>query len=124
MSSASRVKYREEYVKRASGFYVSIFLLALLFSLVPGRQAANSGDPQHELFLPLLEEQLPPIIPATTNILSDATTQYLTSVSGNGSVFTFSQMTAALQGLQAGDVMVSGDTNNEIDVFVRETGVY
>ncbi len=50
-------------------------------------------------------EEEPPVIPDTTEILPDSTTQYLESISGDGT-YTFSQSTPELEALDPGDIMV------------------
>ena len=50
----------------------------------------------------------PPVIPDTTEVLTDTTTQFLSSVSGDGAVFTFTQSTPPLDGLTSGEVIVGG----------------
>jgi YVTN family beta-propeller protein len=47
-------------------------------------------------------------VPETTEVLTDATTQRLASVSPDGVVFTFTTMTPELAALDPGDVMVGG----------------
>jgi hypothetical protein len=55
-----------------------------------------------------LSNELEPIVPETTEVLTDATTHYLASVSPDGVVFTFASMTPELAALDPGDVMVGG----------------
>jgi hypothetical protein len=62
------------------------------------------------VFLPIVRSDLQPIIPETTQVLTEATTQYLSSVSNDGVTFTFSQSTPELAALDIGDVMV-GDVS-------------
>ncbi len=50
-----------------------------------------------------------PIIPETTNILSEATTQYLTAVSQSG-VYTFTQGTSEIDAISVGEIIV-GEPN-------------
>jgi hypothetical protein len=52
-------------------------------------------------------ETLAPIIPETTKVIPSTTSQYLSSVSGDGTVYTFSQMTQELSELAPGQIMVS-----------------
>lgn len=65
---------------------------------------------QSTVYLPLVTQDyisLPPVIPETTHVLTETTTQYLSSVSADGAVFTFTQTTPALEALAPGDVIVS-----------------
>ena len=66
-------------------------LAALTLALLPGLAAAGQSGQ----------------IPATTKVLSSASTIYLT-IAPDQSVFTFSQMTSELERLAPGDVIVSG----------------
>jgi hypothetical protein len=54
---------------------------------------AGQND-DNKVYLPFMQHALTPIIPETTVVLTEDTTQYLESVSPDGSVYTFSQMTA------------------------------
>lgn len=63
---------------------------------------------------------LPPIIPPTTNVLTDDTTQYLSSVSTDGATFTFSQTTDQLNALAAGEVMVGDPSDAAPYGFLRK----
>jgi hypothetical protein len=90
-----------------------IVALASLFALVlPTISTATGSGPvmpslgpadgvyDEFVYLPLVgrntSSSLPPIIPDTTNVLDAATGQHLTSVSADGSTFTFDQSTPAL----------------------------
>lgn len=91
-----------------------LFLLALILptfslfhSISPGNAAPDVPAAGNALFLPMMVTNLPPIIPDTTEVLTDETTQHLLSVSENGDIFTFGQMTPELEALNVGDVMVS-----------------
>jgi formylglycine-generating enzyme required for sulfatase activity len=63
---------------------------------------------------------LPPIIPDTTVMFDQITTQSLVSVSGNGSILTFSQMTSQLSNLTSGDVIVGEPNTKTPDGFLRK----
>lgn len=73
---------------------------------------AQSGDTGgNNIFLPLIMKDsgsLLPIIPETTKVLQDTTTQQLTSISLDGNTYTFSSMTSDLQALKPGDVITGG----------------
>jgi formylglycine-generating enzyme required for sulfatase activity len=60
-----------------------------------------------------------PVIPDTTEVLPPETTQYLTSISGDGAVYTFTQSTPELAALAPGDIMVSDVTANAPYGFLR-----
>ena len=64
-------------------------------------------------------QNVPPIIPETTNVLSDSTTQYLSEVSSSG-VFTFTQGTPELNALAPGEVIVGEPTTAAPDGFLRQ----
>ena len=79
------------------------------------------GHPYQALF-PLItrdDTEVPPVIPNTTKVLPEATTQYLTSISSDGAIFTFSQATPALLALAPGDIMVGDVAENAPDGFLR-----
>lgn len=60
------------------------------------------------------------VIYDTTEILSPATTQYLTGISGNGTTFTFSRTTPELAALAAGDLMVGDVARAAPNGFLRK----
>lgn len=73
-------------------------------------------------YLPLISISnggLPPIVPDTTNPLSDQTTQHLTAISPDGSVFTFAQMTPELAAVAPGEIIVAGPSDTAPDGFLR-----
>jgi hypothetical protein len=61
-----------------------------------------------------------PVIPDTTEVLPGSTTQHLTSISGDGSTFTFSQSTPELNELAPGDVIVGDVSANAPTGFLRK----
>ena len=68
---------------------------------------------QSPAYLPLILSnygELPPIILETTEVLTDQTTSQISSISEDGSIFTFSAMTSELESVDIGDVIV-GDTS-------------
>ena len=85
----------------------------------PGGKGA---DQPHRLFFPMVrsENELPLVIPDTTEILPPDTTQHLAEVSPDLSTYTFDQTTPALDELQTGDVMVSGVAANAPEGFLRK----
>lgn len=86
-------------------------LVALLFVTLlshDSEKARASSDSDSFVYLPLVTNPLPAIIPDTTGVLSEETTEHLMSVSEDLSVFTFNQMTPELASVGVGDVIVSG----------------
>ena len=75
------------------------------------------------LYLPLITRDsalLPPIIPPTTNPLPPETTQQLTTVSPDGTTYTFAAMTPALAAIAPGEIMVAGPRAPRPMVFCGE----
>ncbi len=64
-------------------------------------------------------EDVRPIIPETTKVLTESTTQYLGSVSSGG-VYTFTQSTPELEALEPGDIMVGTPCDAAPDGFLRK----
>ena len=67
-----------------------------------GAGATSSTSVSSTLYFPFVAggvPPLPPIIPPTTKPLTTDTIQYLSSISSDGSVFTFTQTTPQLSGL-------------------------
>ena len=87
---------------------------------------ASSGMPEellgnHTTFLPLvIGGNVTPIIPDTTNILSEDTTDHLTSISQDGGTFTFAESTPELEALAAGEIMVSEISDVAPNGFLRK----
>jgi len=74
-------------------------------------------------FLPLVvssAKNVVPVIPETTDVLPETTTQHLVSVSGDGTEFTFDQSAPELEALDPGDVMVGDATENAPYGFLRK----
>ena len=82
--------------------------------------AAKSGP--FSTYLPLVVSSVSvlPVIPVTTNVLTQTTTQYLSAISGNGAVFTFTQSTPALSALAPGEVIVGDVSTNAPYGFLRK----
>ena len=78
-----------------------------------GASISSSPLITSSVYLPMVlrdaQPPLPPIIPPTTKPLTTDTTQYLSSVSGDGVTFTFSQTTSQLNALAAGNVIVGDE---------------
>ena len=84
------------------------------------RVAANSPN---TIYLPLVLSSAlsaPTVIPDTTEVLTETITQYLSEISSDGAVFTFTQSTSGLNALAPGDVMVSDATTNAPNGFLRK----
>lgn len=85
-------------------------------------RAAAQASP-NTVYLPLVlssASSVPVEIPDTTEVLTETTTQYLSEISSDGAVFTFTQSTSDLNALAPGDVMVSDATANAPNGFLRE----
>ena len=76
-------------------------------------------------YLPLVEKGfLQTIIPDTTKVLGDDSSQDLSSISTDGTVYNFSGSTPDLQNLQVGDIMIGDTSSTAPDGFLRQvTGI-
>lgn len=75
------------------------------------------------VYLPLVvssASSVPTVIPDTTEVLTETTTQYLSEISGDVAVFTFTQSTPALDALAPGEVIVGDATANAPYGFLRQ----
>ena len=72
-----------------------------------GYEAHTKTANNSTVYLPAIANDLTPIIPETTKVLPETTTQYLSSISDDGSEFTFSQTTPEVAALEEGDVIVA-----------------
>lgn len=80
-------------------------------------------DSPNTVYLPLVTSSassMPVVIPETTKVLPETTTQLLSEISGDGTVFTFTQSTPHLHALETGDVIVGGATANAPNGFLRK----
>ena len=92
-----------------------IINLIIIFSmLIPAGGLASvnlRSDEATDVFLPLIQKNAggdpEPIIPDTTKVLTEDTTQHLVSISTDGAIFTFDQTTIELDKLESGDIIVS-----------------
>ncbi|MCP4360384.1 MAG: SUMF1/EgtB/PvdO family nonheme iron enzyme, partial [Chloroflexi bacterium] len=112
-------------IPRFANLLISIVALfaAVLSITSSGRltpPAAAKNQAANDLFLPFISSSLTPIIPDTTEVLTDDTTQHLVSVSGDGATFTFSQSTPELAALDPGDVMVGDISSTAPYGFLRQ----
>jgi hypothetical protein len=84
---------------------------------------AGTGSLPNATFLPLAVSgatSVTPVIPDTTEVLPPETTQYLSSISGDGAVYTFTQSTPELAALEPGDIMVGDATGSAPYGFLRK----
>ncbi len=72
------------------------------------------------VYLPLVQSSLPVVIPNTTKVLSEATTQYLTSIAADETTYTFSTMTSELATVVPDDIIVADITSIAPNGFLRE----
>lgn len=101
-------------------FIVTIFIALPILILHADMRQELQGSSENDLFLPFVTKQLAPIIPETTKVLTDASTQYLQSVSSDYSIFTFSSSTSELGELNVDDIMVSGPSTVAPYGFLRK----
>jgi hypothetical protein len=83
------------------------------------RQDDSPG--QTVVYLPVVSSGIPtfpPIIPETTNVLPQSTTQYLASLSSSG-IFTFTQATSELDALAPGEIIVGEPSTKAPNGFLR-----
>ena len=83
----------------------------------------NSDDPTHSLNLPLVVFNaiiLDPVIPGTTKVLSEDTTSSLSSISEDGSIFTFSESSPQLELLKPGEIIVGDPSDAAPNGFLRK----
>ncbi len=92
-----------------------------------GGDGTRAGTETKTIYLPAVmnrAEHLTPVIPETTEVLSEETTQYLETVSSDGVTYTFSQGTGELSEVAAGDVIVGDVSAAAPEGFLRVvTGV-
>jgi formylglycine-generating enzyme required for sulfatase activity len=74
----------------------------------------------HLPFVASSSSTVAPVIPDTTEVLDETTTQYLAEISGDGAVFTFTQSTPALEALAPGEVIVGDASENAPYGFLRQ----
>ena len=89
-------------------------------AVAPGPIAATTSSPLPPPTPTQPEEAVEVIIPDTTKVLSGDTVDSLTSISGDGAVFTFSEPSPELEGLERGDVMVSDVSAQAPAGFLRK----
>jgi hypothetical protein len=87
-------------------------------SAASGSGAQAAAGPSH-VYLPMVQADLPPVIPDTTVPLTGASTGGLT-VSPDGATFTFTANTGELQKVDPGDVIVGNASAAAPDGFLRK----
>lgn len=100
--------------------HVVSWTVLLLSTLLFVSSTSGSTHETYTVYLPHISSSLSPIIPDTTNVLSETTTQYLTAVSPDGTTFTFTQATPELQDVAVGEVIVSEPTTLNPSGFLRK----
>ena len=91
-------------------FRILIFL-TIITLLASSSPVSGSRSTSSSVYLPLVSrdyEYLPPIIADTTIVLTTQSTSKISSISENGSIFTFAMMTPELEQVDVGDVIISG----------------
>lgn len=90
--------------------------IMVLFIVVLSITSSSQSTPQveakiegeNDVFLPVIANSLTPIIPETTEVLTEETTDELITISQDGAVFTFAKMTPELSEIDIDDVIVGG----------------
>ena len=107
--------------RKQNAFYTFLFWVV---SISLGASAVSATTkPNSEataVYLPIVTASLPPIIPDTTNILSDTSTQYLTNISEDGTIFVFAHATPELNNVAIGEVIMSESTPLAPNGFLRK----
>jgi Tol biopolymer transport system component len=109
-------------VKRIGFVFMALFTILVVaqFGYSPDL-AAKGYQAQTQIFLPIVSRpNVPAIIPETTKVLSEDTTDHLVSVSDDLVNFSFDQLTPELAQLEPGDVMVSGPSPEAPYGFLRK----
>ena len=87
------------------------------------KSETNNDDLAHSLNLPFVVSTaifVDPVIPDTTIVLSEDTTSSLSSISEDGSVFTFSGSSSQLDLLESGEIIVGDPSTSAPDGFLRK----
>lgn len=79
----------------------------------------NESTEDSTIYLPSIMESMSPLIPETTVILTEITTDELISVSSDGVTYTSDQMTPELTELNGGDVMIGDVSDTAPHGFLR-----
>lgn len=104
--------------------FMTILLLAGTTAQTPPEAAASADAVSGGsiVFLPIVRSDLQSIIPETTQVLTEMTTQHLSAVSNDGITFSFSQLTPELAALDIGDVMIGVVSTAAPYGFLRKVG--
>lgn len=88
----------------------------------PNRSQGDDDADTNTISLPFVAHNpvIAPVIPDTTKVLSDDTTDHLTSVSPDGSVLTFSESSEELKELKPGEIIVDDPSPAAPDGFLRK----
>ena len=100
-----------------------LFVLLTIFALIASSSSPASGSRSADssVFLPLVQrDYAPTVIPETTVTLTEETTSQISSISEDGSTFTFSAMTPELEQVDVGDVIISGISEAAPYGFLRK----
>jgi len=96
-------------------------IIQTTLSLDDAPTATGGSTATSYIYLPVIANNfVAPIIPDTTEVLTEETTQHLIAVSGDGSQFTFDQTTPELNELDPGDVMVGAVSDAAPNGFLRK----
>lgn len=112
----------------------ALLFVALVVALLPplasySSATALSGTPPsgallqdsatHSVYLPIVMNMTPPVIPPTTKVVEQTALQDLAAVSPNGETFTFTDPSPVLGSLTPGDVMVGSTAAAAPNGFLR-----
>lgn len=101
-----------------------LVVFALLMPIGNMAVTVQNGDETNDVFIPAVLNNdganPEPVIPETTEVLDQETVDQLISVSGGGSVFTFSNTAQGLGDLETGDVMVGKPSDAAPNGFLRK----
>jgi hypothetical protein len=108
--------------KKVLTFVLVIAVLSVLFTAPRGLQPvqAGAGDGGTTIFLPVISNRLPTLIPDSTNILTGESNQYLVSISTDTIQLVFSQTTPELDRVGPGEVIVSGIAPTAPNGYLRK----
>jgi hypothetical protein len=97
-------------------------LLSVFFPSPAGFQPvqANEGAATFPVYLPVLSNTLPTIIPEATNILTNQSNQYLLSISPDTVTFIFSRTTPELDRVEPGEIIVSDIASKAPNGYFRK----
>lgn len=105
---------------------VSIFIIFGVSSkptqssgIAPSLQEQNTDSP--DVFLPMIMNNYAlPIIPETTNVLTDDSMDHLSSISQDGRTFTFDESTPEIDAIEVGEIIISDRSHLTPSGFLRK----